>query len=56
MIRSSIIVLLLFLLSGVSGCSLMNAFTPNEIVKHPDAPMLILEAREAWLRVSVYDS
>lgn len=37
------------------GCNLVRAFVPTEIVKHPDAPMQILEAKTNYLRVAVYD-
>jgi len=34
------------------GCS---GFKPDQIVRHPDAPMLVTDAKGDWLRVSVYD-
>jgi len=38
------------------GCTLFGAFAPAEIVRHPDAPMLILEAKGEYVRVAIYDS
>ena len=42
---------LLLVAALVCGCF----FRPTEVVKHPDAPMLILEAKRGFLRVAVYD-
>lgn len=39
---------------AVSGCSLLGGLRRDEIMKHPDAPMLIAEARGRYLRVFVY--
>jgi hypothetical protein len=39
----------------LTGCSLTRAFKPTEIVKHPDADMLIQEVKGRYLRVAVYD-
>ena len=36
----------------LQGCSL---FSPVEIVKHPDAPMQILQVGRSRVRVAVYD-
>lgn len=44
--------LLLLVAALVCGCF----FRPTEVVKHPDAPMLILEAKRGFLRVAVYDT
>lgn len=38
------------------GCSLFSMFSSVPVVKHPDAPMLIIEAKEDYLRVAIYDS
>ena len=38
-----------------TGCELLNAFTPGSIVKHPDAPMMIQDAKGLFIRVAVYD-
>lgn len=45
------VILIIFVL-GSSGC--LGGFAPTEIVKHPDAPMLINEARGDYVRVSLY--
>ena len=40
----------------LSGCTLfgLEGFEPPRVVKHPDAPMLVLEAKGGYLRVAVY--
>lgn len=38
---------------AMTGCRL---FTPPELAVHPDAPMLVLEARGERLRVAVYQA
>lgn len=55
-IRGWVLALLLILTPAFGGCSLLRAFEPTEIVKHPDAPMQILEAKGNYVRVAVYDS
>ena len=49
------IILLLLILLCFCGC-VRNPFTPTEIVKHPDAPMCILETKGEYARVAIYDS
>lgn len=49
------LILLIIFFAQATGCALFRAFTPPEIVKHPDAPMQILEAKGDYLRVAVYD-
>ena len=41
--------------SLLSGCSLLRAFEPASIVKHPDAPMLIQETKHGYFKVAIYD-
>lgn len=36
----------------MTGC---EGFKPDRVVRHPDAPMLVTEVREGWMRVSAYD-
>jgi hypothetical protein len=43
------VVILLLVLLLLSGC-----FRP-QVIRHPDAPMLVTGARRGYLRVSVYD-
>lgn len=40
----------------ISGCGLFGIFTPDEIVKHPDAPMLVLETSGEYARVAIYEA
>ena len=46
---------LLILTTTLSSCVVGRALAPEEIVKHPDAPMLILEVKGHYARVAVYD-
>jgi len=51
--RSSVqVVFLAFALVLCSGC--LGGLRRHEIVKHPDAPMLIAETRGGYVRVFVY--
>ncbi len=50
--RSMILFAILSILT-ITSCTL---FTPETIVKHPDAPMLIEEISGNWASVSIYDS
>jgi len=54
--RSTILFAILLILTTSSGCSLFGAFTPEEIVKHPDSPMQILEVDGHYARVAIYDA
>lgn len=45
----------LFILCGGSGCSLFGGFRPAEVIKHPDAPVLIAEVKGSYIRAYVYD-
>lgn len=46
----------LFLLWGVlSGCNWFGGFRPAEVIKHPDAPVLIAEVKNGYIRAYVYD-
>ena len=48
-------VILLSLTISLSSCVIGRALAPEEIVKHPDAPMQILEVKGHYARVAVYD-
>ena len=39
----------------LSGCNLFGGFRPAEVIKHPDAPVLIAEVKNNYIRVYVYD-
>ena len=49
------IILLLILLIAAGGCNLLGGFRPAEVVKHPDAPLLIAEVKGEYIRAYVYD-
>lgn len=55
MTRSSVLVAAATALL-LGGCSLLGlgGFEPDEVVRHPDAPMLLLELRGDWARVAIY--
>ena len=42
----------LLLMTLAAGC---EGFKPDLIVRHPDAPMLVTETEDGWMRVSAYD-
>lgn len=50
--KKSVLTIMVVLL--LSGCSLFSAFTPTTIVRHPDAPMLILEVKGEYAKVAIY--
>jgi hypothetical protein len=39
----------------LSGCNWFGGFRPAEIIKHPDAPVLIAEVKGEYARGYVYD-
>ena len=41
---------------GVSGCVPTRGLKPHEVVKHPDAPMLIQEVKGNHFKVAIYDA
>lgn len=45
----------LIILCGGSGCNLFGGFRPAEIIKHPDAPVVIVEVKGSYIRAYVYD-
>lgn len=46
---------MILFVSLLSGCGGKKPWSPTEIIKHPDAAMLILEARGDSVRVAVWD-
>jgi len=46
----SLIIAFCFVIASLSSCG----FTPNQVVRHPDAPMLITDSKDGYVRVSVY--
>lgn len=55
MTRTFLIITLLTCIFGTaSGCSLLPGFSPPEVVKHPDAPMLIMRVEDGYAKVAVY--
>lgn len=49
------IILSILLAATLSGCNWFGGFRPPEIVKHPDAPVLIAEVKGNYIRGYVYD-
>ena len=49
------IVLSLVFVFTLTGCNLFGGFRPAEIIKHPDAPILIAEVKNGYIRAYVYD-
>ena len=49
------IVLSLFLVVACAGCNWLGGFRPAEVVKHPDASVLIAEVKNGYIRAYVYD-
>ena len=49
------IFLSLILWGVLSGCNLFGGFRPAEVIKHPDAPILIAEVKNGYVRAYVYD-
>lgn len=50
------IVLSILLVCALSGCNWFGGFRPPEIIKQPDAPVLIAEVKGEYARGYVYDS
>lgn len=48
-------IVFLFILLGGSGCSLFGGFRPAEVIKHPDAPVVIVQVKGSYIRAYVYD-
>ena len=49
--KTSLIIPVLILSFGLCGCFPK----PPELIKHPDAPMLVLEIKGEYARVALYD-
>lgn len=47
--------LFLTILCVGSGCNLFGGFRPDEVIKHPDAPVVIVEVKGSYIRAYVYD-
>lgn len=49
------IFLSVILVVASAGCNLFGGFRPAEVIKHPDAPVLIAEVKNGYVRAYVYD-
>ncbi len=47
---------LIALSSCAAGCNWFGGFRPSEVIKHPDAPVLIAEVKGEYARGYVWDS
>lgn len=52
--RALLLLLITNIIGLASGCSLLPGFSPPEVVKHPDAPMLIMRVEDRYAKVAVY--
>ena len=48
-------VLSLVFVFALAGCNWFGGFRPAEVIKHPDAPILIAEVNNGYIRAYVYD-
>jgi len=53
--RPLLLQLVLFVAVMGSGCVPTRGLSPSEIVKHPDSPMLIMDTKPGYVKVSIYD-
>lgn len=54
--RATLNILLLLVVWGAApGCNWLGGFRPAEVIKHPDAPILIAEVKNGYVRAYVYD-
>ena len=52
--RTMLLMTAFVILLATNGCIFFKAFEPDKLMKHPDAPMLILEVRGQYAEVAVY--
>ncbi len=48
-------IFVIFLWGATPGCNWFGGFRPAEVIKHPDAPVLIAEVNGNYIRAYVYD-
>ena len=52
--RTMLLMTAFVILWTCSGCVLLRAFEPDKVLKHPDAPLVILEVNGHYANVAVY--
>ena len=54
--KLSLILILIVLLTSISGCFPIRGLKADVVVKHPDSSMLIIAIEKRGIRVAIYDA